>query len=74
MNVTSLANIHHMVPIDCTPLLLHGIATSTYFDGESVLHKAITGKFTYEASVIAWWSNCGSVATKSRGSRNAFWI
>ena len=42
-----------MVPIDCTPLLLHGIATSTYLEGESVLHRAITGKFTYDASVIA---------------------
>ncbi len=32
-------------------LLLHGIAISTNRSGESVLQNAITGMFTYEASV-----------------------
>ena len=32
-------------------LLLHGIAMSTNFNGESVLQKAITGMLTYEDSV-----------------------
>jgi len=33
-------------------LLLQGIAMSMYFNGELVLQNAITGIFTYEASVI----------------------
>lgn len=52
-------------------LLLHGIAISTNRRGESVLQKAITGMLTYEASVIGWWSQAGSVTTNKRGSRKA---
>lgn len=52
-------------------LLLHGIAMSTYLNGVSALHKAITGMLTYEASVIGWWSVAGSVTTRSLGSRKA---
>ena len=44
--LTSLANIHQRVPIDWTPLLLHGMAQSTNLRGESVLHNAITGMLT----------------------------
>lgn len=32
-------------------LLLHGMAISTYLSGESVLHRAMVGMLTYEASV-----------------------
>lgn len=34
-------------------LLLHGIAMSMNFSGESVLQKLITGTPTYDASVTA---------------------
>ena len=44
---------------------------STYLTGESVLHRAITGMLTYEASVTGWWSVRGSVTTNRRGSRKA---
>lgn len=36
------------------PLLLAGMATSTYLTGESVWQKAITGMFACEASLIAY--------------------
>ena len=48
---TSLASNHHMRPTEWAPLLLHGIATSTWESGESVLQNPITGMFTYDASV-----------------------
>ena len=51
MRSTSLASNHHIRPTECAPLLLHGIATSTCFSGKSVLQNAITGMFTYDASV-----------------------
>lgn len=58
----------------CGALLLHGMAMSTNLKGESVLHRAITGMLTYEASVIGWWSENGSVTIRRRGSRKAAWI
>ena len=36
----------------------------------SVLPSATTGKFTFAASEVAWWSKAGSTASKSLGSRN----
>lgn len=59
---------------DCLTLLLQGIAMSTYLKGESVLHRAIVGMLTYDASVNGWWSARGSVTIKSRGSLKAAWI
>jgi hypothetical protein len=53
---TSRANNHHRRPMLCADLLLPGMATSTNLKGESVMHKAITGMLTYEASVMGWWS------------------
>merc|ERR1712224_123164 len=52
------------------------MATSTCCSGESVSQKAITGMFTYAASLIAWWSVRGSVTTSMRGCLNAscFWF
>lgn len=55
-------------------LLLQGIAMSTYLKGESVLHRAMVGILTYDASVNGWWSARGSVTIKSRGSLKAAWI
>lgn len=39
--------------MDNFPLLLEGIATSTFWRGESLSQKAITGTFTYDASLTA---------------------
>lgn len=52
-------------------LVLQGMAISTYLNGESVLQKAITGMFTYDASVIGCLSSAGSVTTSNLGSRKA---
>lgn len=52
-------------------LLLQGMAISTYLSGESVLHRAMVGMFTYEASVSGWWSARGSVTIRRRGSLKA---
>ena len=60
-----------MRPIECLDLLLHGMAISTNLTGESVLHNAINGMFTYADSVIGWWSARGSVTINRRGSRKA---
>lgn len=43
---TSLANKYQIKPMDFLPLLLHGIATSTYSVGESKSVKAMTGMLT----------------------------
>lgn len=59
---------------DGLTLLLQGIAMSTYLKGESVLHRAMVGMLTYDASVNGWWSARGSVTIKSRGSLKAAWI
>lgn len=65
---TSLANNHQIKPIECLPLLLHGIATSTNSVGESTSHKAITGRLTYDDSLIDWASVLGSVTMINLGS------
>lgn len=44
---------------------------STKRRGESVLAKAITGMFTYDASVIGCLSKAGSVTISSLGSLKA---
>ncbi|KAJ6638660.1 hypothetical protein Bhyg_11397 [Pseudolycoriella hygida] len=49
---TSRANIHHIKPMEWVDFVLHGIAMSMYFNGLSVLQKAMTGMFTYDASMI----------------------
>ncbi len=54
--------------INAQTLLLHGIAISMNFNGESVLQKLITGTPTYDASVTAWWSTRGSETISRRGS------
>lgn len=59
---------------DSLTLLLQGIQMSTYPSGESVLHKAMVGMLTYEASVSGWWSARGSVTSRRRGSLKAAWI
>jgi hypothetical protein len=51
--ITYLANIQKTVAIDFGTLLLHGITISTNSNGASVLHKAIVGMLTYEASTTA---------------------
>ena len=50
---TSRAIKYQIKPIACLPLLLVGIATSTYSDGESKSVKAITGMLTYDDSLMA---------------------
>ncbi len=42
-----------MRPTELAALVLQGMAMSTYFMGESVSQKAITGMLTYDASVMA---------------------
>uniref|UniRef100_A0A182VHF1 Uncharacterized protein n=1 Tax=Anopheles merus TaxID=30066 RepID=A0A182VHF1_ANOME len=71
---TSRASIHHIRPIECVDLVLHGMAMSTNLTGESVLQNAMTGMLTYDASVTGWWSVSGSVTISRRGSRNVVWI
>lgn len=44
--LTSRANNHHINPMLCGALLLHGMAMSTKRRGESVLQRAITGMLT----------------------------
>ena len=68
--ITSLANIQKTVAIAFGTLLLHGITISTNSNGASVLHKAIVGILTYEASTTAWWSFLGSATIRSLGSWN----
>lgn len=41
--------------MDSFPLLLEGMATSTFWRGESLSQKAMTGTFTYDASLTIWW-------------------
>lgn len=53
MRSTSLASSQYSSPIDSFPLLLEGMATSTFWSGESLSQKAITGTFTYDASFTA---------------------
>lgn len=65
---TSLANKYQTKPIDGLPLLLTGMATSTYSDGESMSVKAMTGMLTYEDSLMAWKSVLGSVTMTNLGS------
>lgn len=65
---TSLANNHQIKPMECLPLLLHGIATSTNSAGESTSHNAITGMLTYEDSLIDCASVLGSVTMINLGS------
>uniref|UniRef100_A0A182M2P9 Uncharacterized protein n=1 Tax=Anopheles culicifacies TaxID=139723 RepID=A0A182M2P9_9DIPT len=43
---TSRASNHHIRPIECVDLVLHGMAISTNFTGESVLQNAMTGMLT----------------------------
>ena len=68
--MTSLANIQKTVAIAFGTLLLHGITKSTKSNGASVLHKAIVGMLTYEASMTACLSLLGSATIKSLGSWN----
>ncbi len=67
---TSLANIQKTIAMALGTLLLHGITTSTKSNGASVLHKAIVGMLTYEASMTACLSLFGSATIKSLGSWN----
>ena len=70
--ITSLANIQKTVAMAFGTLLLHGITISTKSNGASVLHKAIVGMLTYEASTTACLSLFGSATIKSLGSWNFF--
>ena len=62
--------------MDSVFLLLVGMTISTYWSGEPVLHRAIVGMLTYEASTTAWESCLGSVTIRSLGSLNflVFWL
>jgi hypothetical protein len=57
-------------------LLLHGMAISTNSRDESVSQRAMTGIPAYEASIMAWRSDLGSVTIISLGSLNflVFWL
>ena len=68
--ITYLANIQKTVAIAFGTLLLHGITISIKSNGASVLHRAIVGMFTYEASRTACLSFFGSATIKSLGSWN----
>ena len=51
-----LGSVSHPTPYSCPlrrTLLLAGIATSTHCSGESESQNAITGRFTYDASLTA---------------------
>jgi len=67
---TSLANIQKTIAMAFGTLLLHGITMSTKSNGASVLHKAMVGMLTYEASITACLSLFGSATIKSLGSWN----
>ncbi len=67
---TYLANIQKTMAIDFGTLLLHGMTKSTKSSGASVLHKAIVGMLTYEASITACLSFFGSATIRSLGSWN----
>mgnify|MGYP000998597300 FL=1 len=68
--MTSLANIQKTVAMAFGTLLLHGITISMKSNGASVLHKAMVGMLTYEASITACLSLLGSATIKSLGSWN----
>ena len=70
--ITYRANIQNTVAMAFGTLLLHGITKSTKSNGASVLHKAIVGMLTYEASTTACLSLFGSATIKSLGSWNFF--
>ncbi len=59
-----------MSEMDSVVLLLHGIAQSMYWSGESESQSAIHGIFMYEASMTAYLSDLGSVIISNLGSRN----
>lgn len=67
---TSLASIQKIIEIDLASLFPQGITTSMKFKGASVLHRAMVGIFTYEASTTAWLSDLGSATIRSLGSWN----
>ncbi len=67
---TSLANIQKTIAMALGTLLLHGMTISTKSSGASVLHKAMVGMLTYEASITACLSFFGSATIKSLGSWN----
>jgi len=56
--------------MDSVVLLLHGMAMSTYYNEESVSHKAMHGMLTYEASTTAYLSDFGSATINNLGSWN----
>ncbi len=45
-------------PMECLPLLLAGMARSTYSSGESVSQNAIVGMFTYDDCAAAAATLC----------------
>ena len=68
--ITYLANIQNTIAIAFGTLLLHGITISTKSSGASVLHNAIVGMLTYEASMTACLSLFGSATINNLGSWN----
>lgn len=67
---TSRANSQNTIAIALGTLLLQGITTSTKSKGASVLHRAIVGILTYEASTTACLSFFGSATITSLGYWN----
>ncbi len=67
---TSLASNQKTIAIDLAYLFPHGMTISTKSRGASVLHKAIVGMLTYDASITACLSVFGSATIKSLGSWN----
>ena len=56
--------------MDSVDLLLHGMGISMKLSELSVLHRAMTGILTYEASMTAYLSSSGSVTIRIAGSWN----
>lgn len=61
-----------MRAMDCLPLLLDGMATSTKFNGESASQRAMVGMFMYDDSIRHWLSVLGSQTMTSLGSKNLY--
>lgn len=68
--ITSLARSQKTIAIDFAYLFPQGMTTSTKSSGESVLHKAMVGMLTYEASITACLSDFGSATIKILGYWN----
>ena len=68
--ITSLARSQKTIAIDLASLFPQGMTISTKSRGESVLHKAIVGILTYEASMTACLSDFGSATIKILGYWN----